>query len=69
VVNVSHPHKSAQFDLSVLEKHLPSRERKMLLSQVKALADTTLPEPDDLSPFWLAAEEALRGLHPDLDNT
>jgi hypothetical protein len=52
-----------RFSITTLATHLPARERKSLLTQLtQPLAATTLPEPDDLSGFWLEAEEAIRSL-------
>ena len=54
------------FDISSLATHLPTKERKALLSQITPLAKDRFPEPTDLSAFWLTVEEALRSLHPSL---
>lgn len=52
------------FDIHTLATHLPARERKPLLAQFTPLAQDALPEPADLSAFWLEVEEAIRLLHP-----
>ena len=71
VVTVQPPQAAPQpprdaFDLYVLERHLPAKERKSLLSQITQLAANHLPEPADLGPFWLQVEEAVRSLHASL---
>lgn len=53
-------------DLSTLANHLPSKERKAILAQIKPLADDKFPEPSDLGAFWLQVEEAVRSIHPSL---
>lgn len=53
-------------DIDQLERHLGAKDRKALLALIKPLAETTLPEPADLGPFWRQVEEAIRSIHPSL---
>jgi hypothetical protein len=70
-VNVAPPPtqpRAPEFDIDVLAKHLPAKQRRELLAQRPPLAEEELPEPEDLSGFWLRAEGAVRSLHLSLDD-
>ena len=50
------------FDLRQAHRHVPASVVKLLWAQLKPLAEDTLPEPQDLGPFWERIKRALFSL-------
>ena len=61
------PNPNNRCTLSTLATFLPAKERRSLLAQITPLADTELPEPSDLPPFWLRVEGAIESIDNSID--
>jgi hypothetical protein len=57
----AHSHK-VPFDLASSANHIPAHIIKLLKTQLSPLAETSLPDPQDLTPFWGSVSRALLSL-------
>ena len=48
--------------LHSISRHFPAGVTKAFLAQFKPLADNDLPDPDDLSAWWIKVERALMSI-------
>ena len=55
--------------LATLASHLPANCRKNLLASVTPLSGDELPQPKDLSAFWIGVEGGIQSIHPSIGLT